>query len=279
MSTSPGVHLSTKNSAYSCLVVLMRADHFYRWASFQSNDTRSPSKVHPGSSLSRCSRLTFGLSFPLPENEMIPKSVIDHKITDFSIIAVAASRAEGLSPDDLGKVISFPEASSDKAQRNDKRVEDSSDLSDYQYPPGSDAPAFIRERCSQSLSRVISANWIRPNRDFPDRRKRVKLSDTSTPPASLNVSKSADPEPLTKRKPENRNKRRRDAKYGDRNRKAETLTSTLPTMDASKFNISSTGWQGKNPRGIKNIQEIVKGWKDGTILIPLAKFLRIPHEG
>lgn len=289
MAASAGAPLSTMNSTYSGLMLQHRLIILNRWACLQANTARSPSKVRGSFVLSRRSRLTFGPSFPLPGNAPIPKGVVEHLVSDFSIMAVAASRAEGVSKEDLDKVVSFPESSSGSAapieshlQTNDGPVdvEDSSDLSDYEYAPGSDTPVFRRNRCSHPLNGVPNTNSIgRPNRDFPDRRKRVKLSGEPNPAASHNPPKSADPLPMAKRQPKNRDKRRTVAKYEDRNRKAETLTSTVPTLDASKFNISLTGWQGKNPRGTKNIQEIVDGWKDGTILTPVSKFVRIPHEG
>lgn len=229
--------------------------------------------------------LTFSPSFPLPSNTSIPKGCVEHQVFDFSIISVAASRAEGLSQEDLCRVVSFREPSdsgdapvaSQSKQANAERegLDNLSDLSDFEYAPGSDFPAFRRDRCSQTCPWKHNADAIqRHSRDFPDQRKRIKLSKDAPPP-----SDSSDATSLPKRQPKNRDKRRTAAKYNDRNRKAETLTSMLPAVDASKFNISNTGWQGKNPRGTKNIQGIVDGWESGAILIPLGKFLRIPHEG
>lgn len=80
----------------------------------------------------------------MPGNATIPNSVIEHNVADFSIIAVAAARAEGVSQEDLGQVVSNPEDASGSAQRRD--TEEASDLSDYEYMPGTNTPAFVRVR-------------------------------------------------------------------------------------------------------------------------------------
>lgn len=222
----------------------------------------------------------------MPSNASVPDGVVEHKVSDFSIIAVAASRALDVPRKEIEKVVTFAQPSSasgaainhQRSQSSAKRehLDDLSDLSDFEYAPGSDSPAFRRERYSNPPHAVFKANCIhRPLSELPDQRKRVKLSEEPTAAAPCDESSA----PQTKRQRKNRDKRRTAGKYNDTKRKAETLTSTVPTLNASNFNISNTGWQGKNPRGTKSMREIVDGWKDNTILIPLTRFVRIPHDG
>lgn len=114
--------------------------------------------------------------------------------------------------------------------------------------------------------------------DFPDHRKKPKLA-IPPPMQSSSPSLLSPTSGNTKRKPKNRAIRRRAGKFNDPNRKAETYTSLVPTLDASDFGISKTGWQGKNPRGKKDMQAMVREWKDNSILIPLQGFVRIQYKG
>jgi hypothetical protein len=74
-----------------------------------------------------------------------------------------------------------------------------------------------------------------------------------------------------------RDARRRESRW-DPARKAEELRSN-GGLDALRFNISSSGWQGKNFSAMQEGRQLTKEWMDFSILHRLKTFERIPYAG
>ncbi|KAG1726937.1 hypothetical protein EDB19DRAFT_1914433 [Suillus lakei] len=111
------------------------------------------------------------------------------------------------------------------------------------------------------------------------------MDGIAAPPSLEECSTSASPPTTgrtasTRRKSEGkvkRDARRRKLQRQDRRRKVEEMNSN-GDVDALRFRVSTTGWQGTNYASSQEGRVLRKEWYDYSILFRLTEFERVPYQ-